>query len=388
MIRWIFPLLVFSLINAPVVWAAEVNAPTSAQFQAALRNAKPGDHILLGEGPYSGPFYWVGVKGTAEKPIRISGPSAQKPAIMSNDKGYILQMPNAAYIEMENIHITHATGHGLMFDDGFKKDWSCHHITLRHLRIDDIGPKTTTCSIKLAGMSDFVITDCSFRNFGNSGCAIDAVVCKNGTVERCTFEHGATGAVAVQFKGGSENMTVRNCVFDDPSPGAISIGGSTGLAFFHPELYGFEARRVTVENNVFIGCDAPICFANTDGADVRFNTFYLPRMWAFRILQETDRPDFTPSRNGRIENNIIVFNSKWYEGGINVGVHTAPQTFKFTGNAWYCVDNPAKSKPTLPTVESDGIIGHDPMFTDPIVKDFSLRSGSPARGKGHSGAPQ
>src|SRR4051812_48352750 len=104
MIRCTFPLLLLFPMTARTICGADVYAPTSALFQAALRNAKPGDHIRLGEGPYSGPFYWVGLKGTAEKPIRISGPSAEKPAVMSNDKGSILQLQNATYVEMENIH--------------------------------------------------------------------------------------------------------------------------------------------------------------------------------------------------------------------------------------------------------------------------------------------
>ena len=374
------------LLLAVSTRAADIAATTDAQVQAAVRNARPGDHIRLGPGPYKGPYYAEGLSGTKDRPIRISGPSADKPAIIGNDTKGILLFVRASYIEIENLHITRAVGNALAFDDGGKLDFSCHHITIRNVRIEDVGPAGTANSIKMAGVSDFAISDSTFQKWGEGGgCAIDGVGCKNGSVDRCKFLPGR-GSVAIQFKGGSESIAIRNCFFDDPASRGINAGGSTGLQYFRPKPREFEARNFTIEGNTFIGCDAPVCFPNTDGAEVRFNTFYLPKKWAFRILQETTRPDFTPSRNGRIEDNIIVFDStRWFEGGVNVGPNTAPQTFSFARNAWNCVDNPAKSAPRLPSVEKGALIGSDPQFVDPARRDFSLRPTSPAKGKRHTG---
>jgi len=243
----------------------------------------------------------------------------------------------------------------------------------------------TANAIKLAGVADFAISDGTFQKWGEGGgCAIDGVGCRNGAIERCTFLSGR-GSVGIQFKGGSERIRICQSVFDDPAPRGINVGGSMGFQFFRPKPEGFEARNMIIEGNTFIGCDAPIAFPNTDGALVRFNTIYQPRKWAFRILQETVRDDFTPSRNGRIEDNVIVFKStQWFEGGINIGPHTAPETFTFARNAWFCVDAPAKSRPTLPSVEKDPLVGSDPLFVDPARHDFSLQPGSPAKGKGHT----
>ena len=94
-------------------------------------------------------------------------------------------------------------------------------------------------------------------------------------------------------------------------------------------------------------------------------------------------------RNGRIENNIIVFKSnQWYEGGVNIGPNTTPQTFVFSGNVWYCLDNPAKSAPRLPSREQGALIGQDPLLRNPAKHDFGLMSGSPAKGKGHTAVPK
>src|SRR6185436_17236812 len=123
----------------------------------------------------------------------------------------------------------------------------------------------------------------------------------------------------------------------------------TGLQFFRPKPQGYEARAIRVEGNTFIGSDAPVAFVGVDGAVVRFNTIYRPHKWALRILQETHAPGFVPSRGGVFEDNVVVFRLEgWIEGGVNIGPGTAPATFRFARNAWYCEDRPERSRPSLP----------------------------------------
>ena len=372
---------------APAADLPDLPVTTDAQFNAALQRAKPGDHIRLGKGPFKGGFFAAGVAGTEREPVRISGPSPEEPAVFDDPDKTILQLVGARHVVVENLRVTRAGGHGLAFDDGGKRDFSCNHVTVRHCRIDDVAAKGGHCSIKLAGVADLAVQDCTFRGWGAAGCAVDGVGCRRGSVDRCTFLP-ERGSVAVQFKGGSEDVTVAGCLFDDLTDAGVQIGGATDIGLFRPEPQGFEARRITVQGNTFVGCVGPVAFANADGADVWFNTFYLPRKWALRILQDNDRADFTPCRGGRVENNIIVFRSdRWLEGGVNVGPKTAPETFRFAGNAWYCADAPAKSAPRLPTKEADAVIGKDPRFTDPAAHDFTLQPASPLKGKGYTAAP-
>lgn len=168
----------------------------------------------------------------------------------------------------------------------------------------------------------------------------------------------------------------------------MNLGGSTGLAYFRPRVLGYEAKDVVVEGCVFDGCQTAVAFVGVDGAVVRFNTIYRPGRWAMRILQETTDAAFVPSRGGVFEDNIVVFRSDhWGEGGVNVGPKTAPETFRFARNVWYCEDRPERSRPTLPTKEVDGLVGKDPMFKDAEKGDFGLKSASPASGRG-STAPR
>jgi hypothetical protein len=151
----------------------------------------------------------------------------------------------------------------------------------------------------------------------------------------------------------------------------------------------FEARDLRVEGNEFIGSACPIAFVGVDGAVVRFNTIYLPGRWAMRILQETTAPGFGPSRNGEFSDNLIIFRSDhWSEGGVNVGAGTAPDTFRFSRNWWYCVDRPDRSQPRLPAKETDGEYGVNPELRNPEKGDLAPLPGSPAAKVGAHALPR
>jgi len=67
-------------------------------------------------------------------------------------------------------------------------------------------------------------------------------------------------------------------------------------------------------------------------------------------------PACVPGARGIFEENLILFDSaKWASGGVNIGGGTAPETFKFLRNAWYCQDVPGRSRPQLPTPEEGGV---------------------------------
>lgn len=215
------------------------------------------------------------------------------------------------------------------------------------------------------------------------------VGCHRGRIEGCTFRaRKPDSSEGVQCKGGTRDIVIRANLFDSGGARGVNIGGSTGLQFFRPKVEGFEAKGITVEGNVFVGGQAPFAFVGVDGAVVRFNTVYLPGKWALRILQETVAPEFVPCRNGVFADNIIVFRSdQWAEGGCNIGPNTAPETFHFERDLWYCQDQPERSRPTLPTDEGDGVYGADPLFVDAARGDFHLQPNSPAAGHGHTALP-
>jgi hypothetical protein len=180
---------------------------------------------------------------------------------------------------------------------------------------------------------------------------------------------------------------IRRNRFENAGGRAVNIGGSTGRQFFRPPLKPgeehCEAREIRVEGNTFLGGGAAVAFVGVDGAVVRFNTIYHPKRWVVRILQETRAPDFVPSRRGEFTDNLVVFHSRdWGEGGVNIGAGTAPDTFRFVRNWWYCFDEPTRSRPRLPVAEVDGVYGKSPLLRDPETGDLRLQPDSPARSVG------
>jgi hypothetical protein len=295
-------------------------------------------------------------------------------------------MTDPAYVELRDLVVMKKTGSGLNIDDGGSYDTPAHHVVLRNLVIRDIGPHGNHDGIKLSGVDDFRVEGCLIERWGDGGSAIDMAGCHRGTVTGCTFRNSEQGgASGIQVKGGSSAVAIQACRFEHAGRRAVNLGGNTDLGSFRPAPLGYEARDIMVEDCIFLGAESPINFIGVDGAGVRHNTIYRPLRFAVRILQETTGPGFVPCRKGRFTDNVIVFRGDELSTLINVGAGTAPETFVLARNAWYRLDDPAHSRPSLPIPETDGIYGQDPRFQDAEHGDLRLQPGSPV-GRAGAGA--
>lgn len=347
-----------------------VQVRTAYQLKPALANARPGDDIVIAKGVYPGAMYFT-VVGTKERPIRIRGANAAAaPVIRGGQVG--LQLSSSHSVTLQDLILEGGTQNGLSLDDGGKLDQPATEIDLIRVVVRKVGAGGNEDGIKLSGLQHFRVTDCKLEGWGGGGQGIDMVGCRNGKITGCTFNGLGTSQLGLQAKGGSRDIVVERCTFRDIRERGLQIGGSTGKQFFRPSLQPFEAKDITVRDSFFCGCGAGITFVNADGAVVERNILYQPRMWAFRILQESTGPEFTPCRNAKITDNAIVWNTKEWRTAINVGGGTAAQTFQFARNTWYCEDQPARSRPdSLPVAEQDGVYGKDPHVS--ATKDCELK---------------
>ena len=350
-----------------------VMVANTAELRQALAKAKPGTTIRIAAGTYTGGLFSQTLQGEPGKPIVLTAADPEHPPVIEGGTG-ALHLSSPAYVEIRHLVITKATGNGLNIDDGGSMSHPAHHLILQGLIVRDIGPQGNRDGIKLSGVNDFQIENCTIERWGSGGSGIDMVGCHQGKIVNCTFRHeGKLEASGVQTKGGSRDILVQRCRFEHAGGRAVNVGGSTGLAYFRPEAPGYEAKDITVEDCTFIGSQAPIAFVGVDGAVVRHNTFYRPMRWALRILQETREPGFVASRGGRFTDNLIAYRAGEMGQPVNIGPNTSPESFVIARNAWYCLDDSARSRPKLPIEEVDGVYGTEPQFQDVEKGDFRLR---------------
>jgi hypothetical protein len=359
-------LLVAIALAPAVAMGDEVRVSSREELVTALRDAKPGTKILIASGKYHGGVSHGTLAGKKEKAIVIAAADAEKPPIFEGG-GSGLHLSSPRHVELHDLVFDGANGNGLNIDDGGSADTPATGLVLKNVVVRNVGPKGNRDGIKLSGLRDFRIEGCRVERWGESGSAIDMVGCANGVVTKCTFAN-ARGEMAngVQTKGGSSNVVISRCRFENAGGRAVNAGGSTGLEYFRPRDATFEAKDITVEDCEFIDGSSAVAFVGVDGSIVRHNTIYRPRRWAFRILQENTDERFVPSRNGKIENNVIVFRSDELREAVNIGGKTSPETFAFAGNTWSCIDRPDTTKRIvrLPAAEKGGAYGDSPKFED------------------------
>jgi len=340
-----------------VALSSDVTVDSDSDLAQALRTARPGHKILIAPGEYNGNSF-ADISGTKEQPILIAASVPSNPPTFNGG----LHFSRIAHVEIRGLKIIKVRANGINIDDGGNRSKPSHHVTLRNLVIADT-PKGNNDGIKLSGIDDFVVENCTVERWGGSG--IDMVGCHRGQIKGCTFRTGEDNGV--QTKGGSSNIVIEKCRFESAGQRGVNIGGSTGPEFFRPPVAemprgaAYEAKDITVQGCTFMGSAAPIAFVGVDGARVRFNTLYMPERWAIRILQETRVPGYVPSRRGVFEDNLVYFKTpNWASGGVNIGDMTEPSSFTFARNHWFNTSAPEHSRPTLPTAEKDGVYGVNP----------------------------
>ena len=370
-----------ALCHDPALTNVEVS--TRAELQQAVRLAKPGTRIRIAPGTYRGGLMFANLRGSKGRPVVLAALDEDQPPVFEGGATGI-QLTDPSYVELHGLVLAGATGNGLNIDDGGSYSSPAQHIVLLNLTVRDVGPEGNRDGIKLSGLDDFSIEGCTIQRWGSGGSGIDMVGCHHGSVRNCTFRHRSDlAANGVQMKGGSADISVRRCRFERAGGRAVNIGGSTGLDYFRPRPDGCEAKDIAVEDCTFIGSMAPVAFVGVDGAVVRYNTIYRPARWVVRILQESKGPKFVPCRNGEFTNNIVAFRSDELKSVVNVGSGTAPSTFLFARNYWYCIDSPRRSsRISLPTTEVDARYGTDPQFVNETLHDLRLKATSSVRDAG------
>ena len=329
-------------------------------LRAALREARPGTTIRIAPGAYSGGLFFDR-SGTEQQPIIIEAADPAHPPVIDGG-GNAIHLSGCSWVTLRNLLLKGQSDNGLNADDGGRMDGSGRGIVLENLQVSDVNPEGNHDGIKLSGLTGFRVTGCTVSGWGGS--AIDLVGCHDGVIEGCTLRGEDERGTGIQLKGGTSDVAIRRCDFIHAGHRALNLGGSTGLAYFRPQDATAEARDLLAEDCRFVGSMSPIAFVGSEDVVVRRNLFLHPKRWIIRILQETTDERFVPCRNGRFEENIVVFRrGDLGDHHVNVGPNTEPGTFTFARNQWYCEDDPSRSRPQLPAEEEQGAYGAKPPIT-------------------------
>ena len=375
--KFLIPLLIiYSKLFAATLHIG--SGQTYPNLTAAANVARPGDTLLMHGGTYPGGLAIANLKGTANQWITIKNAPGQTVVLEGGSNA--IQFVEPAFLRVSGLIFQHQTGNGVNTDDGGTYDTPAHHVVFERCTFRDMSASGNNDLLKLSGLNHFEILDCLFQNGAAGGSGIDMVGCHVGKIIGNRFEN--MGSNAIQCKGGSEQVRIAGNFFKNCGQRTLNIGGSTGLEFFRPDTARFEAARVQVFSNIIIGSQAAVAFVGAVEVEVANNTIYRPDKWILRILQETVDPSrFLPCGRNFFRNNLVVL-SNANSVVANIGPNTAPETFAFSNNLWFNVDNANWGGPSLPVAESNRVLNQNPRLTNPGNEDFSIPKNSPAAGKG------
>ena len=334
--------------------AEEIQVADPVQLQAALSKLKKGTVIKIGPGDYPG-----GLTVTRIENLTIAALDPKHPPHFKGG-ACAWQFSRCPGLTLRHLRLSGQTANGLNLDDGGDLKNPVKDTTLEHLDISDIGPRGNHDGIKCSGLDSLIIRHCTLTGWGGQG--IDLVGCHHTTITDCAFtgKAGFTATAGIQIKGGSSHVTVEKCHFTNAGERPLNLGGSTDPAYFRPLGAKHEASQIIVRDNTIEGSLCSAAFVGVDGAEFTGNTLLFPDKWIFRILQENQDPQLSPSRNVLIQSNRIIFHRSKIQTEINIGPGTSPDTFRFEKNQWFAEDRPQSSQPMLPTREKEGHYGIDP----------------------------
>lgn len=342
------------LLPSSLVAGATVEVREAGALKAALRTLVAGDTLKIHPGDYQGGNFVENLSGLT---VEAADP-ANPPHFVGGSNGW--HFSRCAGLVVRNLRISGQTGNGINVDDAGPERGMVLGTTLENLMVSDIGPEGNFDAIKCSGLSGLIIRGCQISGWG--GQAIDLVGCQKVVISHCRIvgKAGFSQHTGPQFKGGCEDVTLENCELIHAGARPVQAGGSTGMIYFRPLGAKFEARRIIIRNNRIEGGECACAFTGVDGAEFSGNTIIRPSKWIFRILAETLDEGFPPTRNVQITKNTIVWRQAEVATTLNIGPHTAPETFVFANNLWFAEDKPEASKPTLPVEETGGIYGRPP----------------------------
>lgn len=301
------------LCGSAVAAAANIEA-TPANYRDLVRRLKPGDTLRLAPGTYTG-LDVVGLNGTPDDWIRITGPSDNKPAvILGKADRNTVEILNSSYVALEYLRIDSRGIPGAfgVSAKGLESNRT-HHIRIAHSVFvgQNGGQQTVAISTKTPTWGwvvreNLIIGAGTGMYFGSSDGTqpfVDGLIENNIVRDTIGYnievKHQNSIPAVDGMPLGATSTIIRNNVFiknDQPSPdgnrpnvlvGGAPAAGAGSLSGFeiygnlflrnHQEALLQATGRVSVHDNLFV--DGPInypavVFRTQNGFPVKVVNFY------------------------------------------------------------------------------------------------------------------
>lgn len=360
--------ITLSIILMMVAMAIVTNARTLqvgasyefATFSAAANQAVAGDTILFFDSPITQSSYISNLRGTADLPIVIT--SGTGDYILFSGGGSAFQLSNPAHLNISRLAFEGQTQNGVNIDDGGDFNNPAFNITFDDCKWLGMNASGNNDCLKMSGVVNFTITNCSFENGSAGGSIIDMVGCHDGTIENNIFRNG--GSNSIQAKGGTKSIRISRNLFINGGLRALNIGGSTGMEYFRPLDAPAESEQIIVSANIFFGSQAPIAYVGTRNSVVINNTIINPDKWVIRILRENNNAQMLFDQGNEFSNNIVYITNAAASPSINIGPNTISESYTFRNNLWFNHENVNWMSPNVPVSELNSIRGVDPLFSN------------------------
>jgi hypothetical protein len=359
--------ITLAVLVSPVLCAGEsaqeIVVRSTHELRGALRNVRPGTHVVIAPGVYQASggskVAWIAnVKGTAESPVvfRAQDPN-DRPIFRGGNECW--HMKGCSYVVVDGVICEGADVNNFQFD--FSDHFVVKNCVTRKMTSKANGGNCD--GIKMPGDRDFLIYNCVIETWGSGGSAIDMVGCANGLIARCTFRFPTkTGSAnATQPKCGTQDIGIYKNLFDHASLRAMQFGGAG-----KPMHLGAEKKMSGLDQfamgNVILGGEAAVIHACASNTVFAYNTVVNPERYVLRILKEGD---YGPMENNLLLRNLIVHERPYLFQQNGPG--TRPEAAVWAENYWYCPSHPEASMPKLPVTEKDPDGGRDPKLNEYYV---------------------
>jgi len=165
------------------------NGGDFATLSQAASSLNPGDRVVILNQVFSnGTQYLANINGLPNQPITIVAETNQGPVFRGGSEA--IHLSNCNHIIIDGLIFEQQTDNAVNIDDGADYATPSTNITVRNCIFRDIGANGNHDFLKMSGVDDFLVTNCSFTNGDNSGLGsgLDMVGCHQGIIQDCFFD--------------------------------------------------------------------------------------------------------------------------------------------------------------------------------------------------------